>query len=433
MNEEQLDQLLDAWLEHGPAVAPERVAIAARLEARSTRQATAVLGWARRIAGWPTDDRLEGAEHELITVPGQPAPASERAADRLRWRSRMLNTIARLAAVAVAATLVAIAVITLAPSGGNKGGPPTSGGASASASPSPTNPAPAGFVGLPPTGSTPSDPAAGELVLRFDSSIGSAGRTMWVYADGRLLWHQLHMVRPTGMGDAFIGLVEQRLTPGGVDYLRSTLVSTGLFADDLTLAREGNAPFLEIRMKNGDQWVDVTWAWRGIAGNAPVATQEQEDALTALNDLLADPSSWPASIWEDEAASAYVPSEYSICFGVRLRDAAPGVWRNPYWLGPVEPATIWALLPDAAQDVLRAAEAREEPSMHQDAGCSRMTTDDAREVAQILRDAGIEPDRPETGAFWLAYTLEDDAAGTIVWMQFGPVLPDGTARFLGPG
>jgi hypothetical protein len=44
MNDRNLDQILDAWMDLGPTVAPDRVADAARLEARSTRQ---------RRAWWP--------------------------------------------------------------------------------------------------------------------------------------------------------------------------------------------------------------------------------------------------------------------------------------------------------------------------------------------------------------------------------------------
>ena len=46
MNDRNLDQLLDAWLDLGPTAAPGRVADAARLEARATRQ-TAIRPW------WP--------------------------------------------------------------------------------------------------------------------------------------------------------------------------------------------------------------------------------------------------------------------------------------------------------------------------------------------------------------------------------------------
>ena len=46
MNDRNLDQLLTAWMDLGPSTAPDRVADAARLEARTTRQ-TAIPAW------WP--------------------------------------------------------------------------------------------------------------------------------------------------------------------------------------------------------------------------------------------------------------------------------------------------------------------------------------------------------------------------------------------
>ena len=49
MNESSFDQLLDAWMDLGPTSAPDRVADAARLEARTTRQRPAFLSrWATR-------------------------------------------------------------------------------------------------------------------------------------------------------------------------------------------------------------------------------------------------------------------------------------------------------------------------------------------------------------------------------------------------
>jgi len=48
MNDRNIDQLLDAWMDLGPSVAPARVAEAARLEARSTRQTATRLWWPPR-------------------------------------------------------------------------------------------------------------------------------------------------------------------------------------------------------------------------------------------------------------------------------------------------------------------------------------------------------------------------------------------------
>jgi len=48
MTDRTLDQLLDAWIELGPTAAPERVAEAARLEIRATRQTAGLRGWPPR-------------------------------------------------------------------------------------------------------------------------------------------------------------------------------------------------------------------------------------------------------------------------------------------------------------------------------------------------------------------------------------------------
>ena len=45
MNDRNLDQLLDAWMDLGPNAAPARVAEAARLEARTTRQSAIPVEW----------------------------------------------------------------------------------------------------------------------------------------------------------------------------------------------------------------------------------------------------------------------------------------------------------------------------------------------------------------------------------------------------
>jgi hypothetical protein len=48
MNDRNLDQLLDAWMDLGPTSAPDRVADAARLEAASTRQTAIPMWWPPR-------------------------------------------------------------------------------------------------------------------------------------------------------------------------------------------------------------------------------------------------------------------------------------------------------------------------------------------------------------------------------------------------
>jgi len=85
MNDRNVDQLLDAWMDLGPNVAPARVAEAARLEAGSTRQ-TATRQW------WPTR------------------------------RFPEMNTMAKLALSAAAVVVAAVVGFSVL-GGGNIGGP----------------------------------------------------------------------------------------------------------------------------------------------------------------------------------------------------------------------------------------------------------------------------------------------------------------------
>jgi hypothetical protein len=85
------------------------------------------------------------------------------------------------------------------------------------------DPSSVGFGGLPPEGATPSKPLRGEIVME-DS--GSGGPGSWyaviVYADGRLIWS-----RQVGAGGIVPRWIEQRLTPEGVELLRSGAVPLG--------------------------------------------------------------------------------------------------------------------------------------------------------------------------------------------------------------
>jgi hypothetical protein len=333
-------------------------------------------------------------------------------------------------ATAVAVVMAVVAIASL-PGGGFLGGPPPSGGPTAT--PAPTGPAePAAVVGIPPEGTPPSVTTPAELVLWFEGNVTRPGTTLWVYDDGQLITSRFGRF-PEEPAGGFIGLTHQRLSADGLAFLRSQALSTGLFERDLFLAREGSAPFLQIEVRSGDDMVGVTWAWRGTTGDAPtatapVATDEQERALRDLNALFSDPASWQESVWEDQAMEAYVPSRYAVCLGVKPPNAGAGEWA-----GTMDPKPIWALLPESAQELLRAAEQVPGGDMHADAGCSGLTTDDARALARILEEAGIHHEEEGDGLYWLAYWIEDPATGRTILMQFGPVLPDGTPTFLGPG
>jgi hypothetical protein len=80
------------------------------------------------------------------------------------------------------------------------------------------DPSSVGFDGLPPEGATPSKPLRGELVMKEGTS-NALAPWYWVnvYADGRLIWSD-----PTAPR-----WIEQRLTPEGVELLRSGAVPLG--------------------------------------------------------------------------------------------------------------------------------------------------------------------------------------------------------------
>ena len=73
-----------------------------------------------------------------------------------------------------------------------------------------------GSSGLPPVGATPSAPNSGELVIQY----WVKGARAWVYADGRLIRLRESSDLPAAANRWSSGLVEQRLTPEGVELLR---------------------------------------------------------------------------------------------------------------------------------------------------------------------------------------------------------------------
>jgi hypothetical protein len=369
------------------------------------------------VRSWLRADEPESADRVLRNVLAVLDANPQRQRVRPARRPADIHSIAKWAIAAAAVVVIAVVSTNLSPPSREAGGAPTS------PSPSPSATAPhVGHLGLPPVGATPSTPEGGELVLRLEGTGRGPLNMLWVYGDGRMIWHRFG-VFPEDASEASIGLHEQRLTPEGVEFLRSQIIATQLFESDLALARDDNAPFLEIEVRNGDRLVRATWAWRGtwqIGPSAPSATTKQARTLTALKALLTDPSSWPASAWEDRAIKAYVPSRYSVCFR-----GIPNA---------IEPDRILGLLPVAAQNLLRSGDRTQEASVPANGNCSRVTTDDARALAQILTDAGIGPDMLSMGQVWLRYRLEDlDAGGNVVWISFGPVLPHGEATWLGPG
>lgn len=275
-----------------------------------------------------------------------------------------------------------------------------------------------GIVGLAPVGAAPSTPKSGELVVgfTFGHTFGDPGRFhVSVYADGRLISERLG--DPSGEG-APTGLLEQRLTPDGVELVKAEVISTGLVDHDLHLTSGEGLYFGHIAFRTGDRFVHVTWGNRvtfddvdpDVARQRP--TPEQARALILLDARLADPESWlPASAWENPTITAYVPSGYSVCL-----EGKRGLGLD----------RVLALLPPAAEARLRAQE--NTPGTYTNLigtfpiWCSELTNDEARALERVLDAAGVSGWKDVFGLTYGAPGPGEDA--TEFSLTFNPILPD---------
>jgi len=237
------------------------------------------------------------------------------------------------------------------------------------------------FIGLPPEGTAPSSPEAGELVLSFGGRVRSLGldfHRMWLYADGRLIWKSNLEGSSAGWRLRFgaseptTAVIEQRLTPEGVELLRSAAIAAGLHdrqplghADDPTDWGRPGVLWGGLVMRDGGRLVQAEWSDPALPGR------------------LAVPASWlPASAWEDPRIGAYVPSRYAVC----LQHIAPD------GLPRITPAGIWDLVPEPTKNLIRSrAIGGPVPDWNErDSRCLyEVSTADARAVTAALDDAGL--------------------------------------------
>jgi hypothetical protein len=350
-------------------------------------------------------------ERDLARV--GPAPFGLDDVARRRDRKRRNQRIAA-GVVGIAVFVAAVWIVTSVGSfdrtqtsavpGGSETGPTETGPSVA------PDPDAEGIRGLPPEGATPSTPENGELVVELlDGSIpGGSHDQVWVYADGRMISKvYVPELQP------YSGLVEQHLAPEGVEFLRSTVLSTGLFAHDLDLVREDPMCCLYIGVHDGDRLVHFSLGPRDImsdreASEASEATSEQEAALESLSALLRNPESWPASVWTDQQIRAYVPSSYSFC--------------SRY----AKPSGVLALLPGEARDLLLAAGYPRTDGFGLQPACARVTTEEARALADILTGSVAYKGGPSLGFSF----MKPGRPASFVLIAINPVLPHGESAGL---
>ena len=292
-----------------------------------------------------------------------------------------------------------------------------------------------GFVALPPVGATPSAPESGELVIQYRDLEHPGTGWGWIYADGRLITTSgapqaisaslpAGSDVPEGANRWSSGLLEQRLTPEGVELLRSEIVSTGLF--EHARPAGSRSPIHDvIQVRIDGRLVYAHAGPRGPLRHFPKRLRER----------LTNPASWlPASAWADRRLRAYVPSRYEIWYG-----ASPQT---------LERSRILSLLPATAEDVLRAKDAvpqqgdigypgyRPHPITRYH---SVLTTEEARAVTQALEDAGLSGHGGLMYSFEIPGTSVDPAppekgpVPNVVGFMFLPYLPHGETECLGCG
>ena len=287
-----------------------------------------------------------------------------------------------------------------------------------------------GFIGLPPVGATASTPKRGDLVLSAYGVTGRSRNKVWVYRDGRVIWQREYppgrRERPESANAHSSGLLEQRLTPRGVELLRSEILSTGLFGRDRELSMARPVPFFNyIHVRNGGRLVRVTWhqhpPYRRLADSPyPLATREQATALQRLIARVTEPESWlPASAWRDQQVRAYVPARFELWYGA--------------WPLDVRFSDILKPLPVSARELLRTKRPRRvagrvgSPTnlVPAYAYVFRVTTEEARSLRRALVAAGLDVDwRIDDVALAYRAEVRHPNAGAIT-ITFVPILPHG--------
>ena len=260
------------------------------------------------------------------------------------------------------------------------------------------------FDGLPPDGAPPSTPLEGQLVMSFVGRVNVIGHdvhAMWVYDDGRLIWKRnLNSSKADesvfGAIGPTTGLLEQRLTPEGIQLLRSEALTPDAMIGD-NWGHGLGVDWGAVSLRIDGRVSGIHWTSRDLPGR------------------LADPSKWlPATAWADRQISAFVADRYSV--GISEGD--------------------FDRLPTSVQAVLRANGSQADQSGAAQSESFTVSTDAAREIEAVLAQEGtrvqtLQPKDPR-GEFWvhgkfavegLAYQFGDEPSTPLITLQ--AVLPHG--------
>jgi hypothetical protein len=223
-------------------------------------------------------------------------------------------------------------------------------------------------------------------------ALGLDFHRMWLYADGRLIWKSEVGAEAVPVAHARFGsstpttaVIEQRLTPAGVDLMRAEVLASARVLGVASPRDDGiswNLPGVlwgGLTIGNGDRPLDAEWSDPGL----PLR--------------LAHPGSWlPADAWADRRIGGFVPSRYAVC---------------------VEPTGV-DILTEPTKELLRS-----KATWVADPRCPyRLPTEDARAVVATLDATAFQPDR----TFGLRYRLVGELPGSADgFVEVLPVVPSG--------
>ena len=257
------------------------------------------------------------------------------------------------------------------------------------------------FIGGPVANQLREDRACWVVLRKYlhNGSPGNAALTgmVWLYSDGRVV----------GWTDTTDGLIEQRLTPEGVELVRTMAVDH--------LNEERVAPWASAR-----QCRQASAPGRECSGTVPYQGRTHWISDYAdLADRLFDLSWLPDRAWVREEPQPYTPNWWTACYGGR----EPGDGES--WSGdhPVDRQQMLDRLPDQAAALLRDKDTTTVPvPWRQDNGvhgetrqfCTIVSATEQQTISTALNHPGPEQSIP-------LGRIDDIPAE----LTFSPLLPDG--------
>ena len=269
------------------------------------------------------------------------------------------------------------------------------GPASSSSTPRPGYPlAPGLHADLGPADAAPSAPETGELV----AAVGRIGRGVWfLYADGRLLSTRLAPDSP--------GFVEQRLTPAGVERVRSEFLSTGLFDPDKPTSEVSTAD--QVLALCGTFWnggLCVRDRGRLLSAQLYTPLRSGTRSRGVRNSARSAHRLPRAAGLEPAAGLVGGPPDEAVPTG-EVRGLHLAHWVRQHTEALPDPSELVALLPRTAAELLGGRATTGGFEWLGDATCFVVTSDEARSLVDDFDSAGWTIDVTEPVSMTVGVTI----------------------------